>query len=288
MPHFLTHYLEYTNADIFIVAAGFEPCLSSSHLDSGRVQTIRLPSYQFCDWTKAYFFEVFSSGLRTTYDYTIICDIDEMVMAYSLGSGFLTNSLEDALFAIPTQSVIRCYGLNVAQADDEAPLSINQPFFKQRTTIHPVTAMNKPSIFGDYHLVCGGQHFTDVACPVQPLEGQESPISSFMFLNLHLKHSCRDTRLSVNKRFQAVNMETDHLNSYYKLINDSEYTGYRHYLRLKDTQRVPLDSSRFMSFYSEWNKGLKTDGTSSIHSRFSAPQKAADFLVCMPRHDTRS
>ena len=43
MPHFLTHYLEYTNADIFIVAAGFEPCLSSSHLDSGRVQTIRLP-----------------------------------------------------------------------------------------------------------------------------------------------------------------------------------------------------------------------------------------------------
>ncbi len=210
---FISHYLQHSNADIFILASGNGAAWNAYRQE--RVQVINLPDVQFRNVSKTYMISTFASTLRSCYNYTLICDVDEFIMAYSKSKRTIIPRLDDALFDINHTGLIRTYGLNVVQSTSENTYDANGSVLRQRSLANPVTRMNKVIIMGDYNLIGVGQHTSQVTCKCRPIESSTNPDEAYTFINLHMKHACLDIRNQVSSHFQGVQVE-DSRKEYYQ------------------------------------------------------------------------
>lgn len=284
---FIDHYTNRVGADVVILDASGDsshPCPAA--LTNERVQVWKLPKQPFSDWAKAHSLEMASAILRTSYDFTLVVDCDELVSVYCTVGKYLTTNLPHALFDIKRQPVIRCYGLNVCQSVDCPPYSDALPVWEQRDTLHPVTQLCKPVLMGEHHLISAGQHWTDTSAQCRPIRSISDPGESYLFVLFHLKHACRERAKRIRNCFQDVELPS-HLVEYYSPLPTSQDYQYKPYEMLKERPTLDFWGIEHRGFHDLWNQTLpESSNHSEIYPLWQAPHRQAKFLVKMPAYRT--
>lgn len=269
---FISHYLQHSNADIFILALGSNEAWDAYRQE--RVQIINLPVFEFRNVSKTFMISSFASTLRASYRYTLVCDVDELIMAYSMSKHSILPRLEEALLDIKRSGLIRTYGFNVVQAEGEDPYNSHRSILSQRSLGHPVTSMNKVMILGDYHPLSIGQHLSNVPCECKPIESCTNPNEAYIFLNLHMKHACIDMRNQVSNNFQTVDVESSR-KSYYQ--TNRQFPLYPLPYILANTPIADLESTLMLEYIEQFNFGIdkfpRSTGFCSI------PKIRTDFFI---------
>jgi hypothetical protein len=247
---FISHYLQHSNADIFVLAQGSSPVWDAYRQE--RVQIINLPVFGMQNRSKTFMITSFASTLRPCYNYTLICDVDEFVMAYSKSKNNIISCLDDALFDISHMGLIRAYGLNVVQSTSENAYDPAESVLNQRSLANPHTAMNKVIILGEYNLISWGQHSSHVTCECKPIESTTQPDEAYTFINLHMKHACLDMRNQVSNHFQGVQVE-DIRKDYYQKNRKFQYALPYDF---SNTVIADLDSPLLRDYIEEFNSGI--------------------------------
>ena len=152
-----------------------------------------LPGRSYDDSVRSQFMNYFVESLKQYYAWTILCDVDEIIVphpncSYSLKELILRNKSD----------VLYCIGCDVIEMKDDVLFdqSLNKSILDQRKFCILNTALNKPSISRSLTKYSTGYHFC--SHPYSPNLELKMP------LILHLKYASSCVMQSVNKMVANV------------------------------------------------------------------------------------
>ena len=145
---------------------------------------INVEGFEFEENGRAHLQSKLSSALQAYYEWTLICDVDEIVMP----NPSLNKTFHELLGKDNNQKVIRTLGIDVVQLPNEEKLDFNTPILKQRKVGVLNSSICKPHFASDETSYSVGFHFVNeksiIKCPPD-------------FITYHLKWACSSTRAEI-------------------------------------------------------------------------------------------
>jgi hypothetical protein len=141
LPYWVAHYGHQVGLpNLFVVTHGRTP--RDRDIDA-RVQVIDVPADDFDETRRARFMSQLQHFLLTSYDWVIMADADELIVADPARHADIGDYL-DRNRATPTFTTV---GLNVVQdCAREAPLDPMRPLFRQRAFVRFAAPFCKPAV----------------------------------------------------------------------------------------------------------------------------------------------
>jgi hypothetical protein len=186
-PYFYSHYSKlFGSENIYIIAP------DSSGFDSYSIGgIITLSNAPYNDETRSQLMSRMSQGLLAYYDWTLICDVDEIIIPHPV-SGM---SFEEMLSMQEADS-ITTRGFDVLQIEEDGPFDFSKPVLTQRRWGVANSALCKPHLTRTSRRWSAGFHHSDFAPSFSP------PASGF--ITLHLKWACNEVRAALARLVQST------------------------------------------------------------------------------------
>ncbi|WP_353199685.1 hypothetical protein [Sandarakinorhabdus sp.] len=187
-PYFYSHYASLIGADnIFLVTPNGGEFKEYS---LGGIQS--LSGVAFDDEARCQLMSRLSQGLLAYYNWTIICDIDEIIIAHPR-----SNLSFAEMLSIQESDVLMTRGFDIIQSADEPEFDFSRSVLDQRRWGVASSSLCKPHIARIPSRWSPGFHNTDFPTDFAP------PSSGF--ITLHLKWACAKVRSEVARIVQATN-----------------------------------------------------------------------------------
>lgn len=167
---------------------------------------------QYDDQARSQFMSGLATGLQAYYEWTLVCDPDEIVIPHPNSKATFIEMLNKQ-----TNDVIISRGFNIIQMDNEADFSFDQPVLTQRHFGMPDIAMCKPHLARKPIQYSIGYHYCNYKLDFSSANDG--------FLTLHLKFACE----RISKQIEAIVLETaycDEKSAEYAANSISDKTRY--------------------------------------------------------------
>lgn len=225
---------------------------------------ITIPDLIFDDIAKSRIMGNLASGLLAYYKWSIVCDVDEILMPNPRLGINLDEYLDSA-----NEEIILSLGVDVVQLEDDFDFDFDKSIISQRRFGVLNTALCKPNISSVPVRYSGGHHYCDKRLNFNP--------SSNDLLSLHLKWACNKVRAEVANIVNEVIYQDAEIETYCRnsVISDSHPL-----MKTENTiNAVDLDSLPVEKFKEEYNNQLRFD---SDRGFWVGDHRSADFFVQLP------
>jgi hypothetical protein len=207
-PYFYRHYAEIAGAEnIFIVSQAPE---RFSGIKLGGV--ISVSGQAFKDGARSELMSHLCAGLHSFYEWSLVCDIDEIVIPNPLGGLSFFEELDRA-----GRDVLLSRGMNILQLPDDPPFNFDLTVLAQRCLAEPLPAMCKHQLARKPVLFSGGFHFCSAYSGFSP--------AGSGFLNLHLKHACSAMYTQAAQIVETLDCEVQGTAAYFRKVANMSNFG---------------------------------------------------------------
>lgn len=196
-PYFYNYYSKIAGeSSIYVVTP--KPENFSTYALGG---VITIPDLEYDDAARSVMMSHFSSGLLAQYRWSLVCDVDEIVIPNPKLNVKLREYLDNR-----SEDVILSLGIDVVQLDGEVDFDFSRSIFDQRKCGVLNSAMCKPHASRVPIRYSGGYHYCNKKLDF-PEPGGE-------LITLHLKWACSRVRAEVAKIVAGVNYKDSTIEEY--------------------------------------------------------------------------
>lgn len=205
-----------------------------------------------------------SAGLLALYEWTLVCDVDEIVVPHPCSGKTILDLVSDS-----HKDTLISRGVDILQMPDEGDFDFQLSVFDQRKLSIPNTAMCKPHLTRIPVRYSGGYHYTNFKHDFSaPCDG---------IVTLHLKWACSKIRKSVLDIVNRTSYADPNI-ARYSANSVSAEVVYPGLSRAKDEIVDSFDSARFGDFERGYSERLYFDSRRKL---WIGPHVTADFLVSL-------
>jgi hypothetical protein len=196
-PYFYEYYSQIAGPDAIYVVTP-RPNSFADFLLGGVISLEGLP---YDDDSRAQIMSRLCQGLQAYYSWSLICDVDEIVVPHPNGGLSFIEALDR--LTCPT-SISR--GFDIVQLEGEPDFDFSQSVLAQRRFGVASSGMCKPHLASIPVCWGTGYHYTNVRPHFEPAGGG--------FLTLHLKWACNRVRMEVANIVQRTSYSTEFMAGY--------------------------------------------------------------------------
>lgn len=209
-PYFYRHYVGIVGADSIFVVTPSPKAFDGFEL-GGLISCRNMP---YDDRARARLISNIASGLQAYYEWTLVCDVDEMLIPYPCSGKTFVEMLD----ALPG-AVSRARGFDVLQLANEDNFDLSVPIFQQRSAAIPNSAICKPHLARTPIIYSTGYHFCNRRVPFES--------SGLGFVTLHLKWACKEMRRSLAEIVNRTEYTDPEIERYSKrfLVDSAVHPG---------------------------------------------------------------
>lgn len=198
------------------------------------------------DKTIASIFSDLSKTLKNYYKWTLVCDVDEIIMPLPENGKNLLDyvaSLDDAI------SPVISLGMDVIQAADEGDFDFSLPISSSRKYAILNSAMCKPHLSNNEIKYSGGQHYCNYQCNFKS--------NSNGLVTLHLKYADVKTQLKVSEIVDTTIYKDPIIEAYAKQSIDGRMHPALKYCDFK--KPINIESLETENFKKKYLQNIKYD-----------------------------
>jgi hypothetical protein len=222
---------------------------------------------KYDDQTRSELISGLATGLQAYYQWTLVCDVDEIVIPHPKSNATFFELLEKE-----TNDAIISRGFNIVQMPDEADFSFDKPILTQRRFAIPSTALSKPHFAKKPIQYCQGYHYCNYKLDFSPANDG--------FLTLHLKSACHRIREQISAVVSETSYSDEKTSEYTnKSVSDKTFDSRLTYCSDKPIEDI--NSSAMQEFEKNYAKNLVFITHLGI---WRGKHIAAPFLVKLSSH----
>jgi hypothetical protein len=258
-PYFYKHYVALVGeTGVYVVTP--KPESFDSYKLGGVITCANIP---FDDDARSQLISGIATGLQAYYRWTLVCDVDEIVMPNPQSGLDFFESLD----MFDSQDVIVSRGFDILQMEDEEDFSFDLPVLEQRRFANPNMALCKPCLAKLPIQYSGGFHYCNYRLKLPPLkEG---------FITLHLKFACKNIRKEVADIVKNMNFVLEKTADYC-LTSVSEQALYKRRKFYLDKNIEGINSIAMQEFEKKYTQNLVF---SSARGLWIGEHLTAPFLI---------